>query len=56
MLKIYRRRLNDYYTTTILSKETDINKLNDLQDDLDREQVYDEQEVEKFFKLYYTKC
>lgn len=43
-----------YYTTTILSEETDINKLNDLQDDLDRAQVYDESDIEEFFTLYYS--
>ncbi|CEN93007.1 type I restriction endonuclease subunit R [Paraclostridium sordellii] len=43
-----------YYTTTILSEETDINKLNDLQDDLDRVQVYDEIDIEEFFTLYYS--
>lgn len=45
---------DDYYTTTILSEETDINKLNDLQDDLDRAQVYDESDIEEFFTLYYS--
>ena len=42
-----------FYTTTILSRETDANKLNDLQDDLDGAQVYDREEVERFFTLYY---
>lgn len=44
-----------YYTTTILSKETDVNKLNDLQDDLDKQQVYISNEIETFFKIYYLK-
>jgi type I restriction enzyme R subunit len=43
-----------YYTTTILSKETDVNKLNDLQDELEKLQVYSQDELEKFFKLYYS--
>lgn len=43
-----------YYTTTILSKETDVNKLNDLQEGLDDSQVYDEEIVETFFKDYYN--
>lgn len=43
-----------YYTTTVLSEETDINKLNDLQDDLDRAQVYDKSDIEEFFTLYYS--
>ena len=44
-----------YYTTTILSQETDVNKLNDLQDDLDNEQVYHPDDVEEFFTHYYAK-
>jgi len=44
----------DYYTTTILSEETDIDKLNDLQDDLDKTQIYINDDVERFFKLFYT--
>lgn len=43
-----------YYTTTILSQETDVNKLNDLQDELDKKQVYEEEDVDQFFKLYYS--
>ena len=44
-----------YYTTTILSRETDVNKLNDLQDDLDKEQLYHRDDVAEFFKHYYAK-
>ncbi len=44
-----------YYTTTILSRETDVNKLNDLQDDLDKEQIYHRDDVAEFFKHYYAK-
>ena len=43
-----------YYTTTILSEETDINKLNDLQEELDDYQIYEAEQVESFFKKYYT--
>lgn len=42
-----------YYTTTILSQETDINKLNDLQDELDSVQIYDEEVLIEYFKDYY---
>ncbi len=43
-----------FYTTTILARETDANKLNDLQDDLDATQVYGQDDVEKLFNLYYS--
>ena len=42
-----------FYTTTILSRETDVNKLHDLQDALDELQIYDEEQVEEFFNIYY---
>lgn len=42
-----------YYTTTILSNETDADKLNDLQDDLDAVQIYDEEIIKEFFEDYY---
>ncbi len=38
-----------YYTATILSEETNPNKLNNLQDDLDRYEVYLPEQVEQFF-------
>ncbi|WP_017416242.1 type I restriction endonuclease subunit R [Clostridium tunisiense] len=50
-----QKAFEPYYTTTILSKETDVNKLNDLQDDLDNIQVYSEEEVKEFFAIYYSK-
>ena len=44
----------DYYRTTILAEETDPNRLNDLQSDLDGAQVYGPEQVdslvEKFFE------
>lgn len=43
-----------YYTTTVLSEETDVNKLNDLEAELDGTQIYDKDEIEEFFILYYT--
>jgi type I restriction enzyme R subunit len=41
-----------YYRTTVLSDETDPNKLHDLKSDLDSFSVYDEQQVEAFVSLY----
>lgn len=43
-----------YYTTTILSEETDPNRLNDLQEALDEYQVYSEAEVKDFCMLYHS--
>lgn len=42
----------DYYRTTILSKETDPNKLHDLKAALDGAQVYTEAELDRFVELY----
>ena len=43
-----------YYTTTILSEETDPNRLNDLQEALADHQVYSEAEVKEFCRLYHN--
>jgi len=42
----------DYYRTTILSKETDPNKLHTLKSELDGYQVYSPEQVDEFVKLY----
>jgi type I restriction enzyme R subunit len=42
----------DYYRTTILSEETDPNKLHDLKADLDGRQVYNDTDIEQFVELY----
>ena len=42
----------DYYRTTILSEETDPNKLHDLRGVLDRYQVYTPAQVEALVRLY----
>ena len=42
----------DYYRTTILSEETDPNKLHDLKAELDGYQVYANAEIEQFVTLY----
>jgi type I restriction enzyme, R subunit len=41
-----------FYRTTILSGETDPNKLHDLQTALEAHQVYTEEQVEQLFKLF----
>ena len=41
-----------YYRTTILSRETDPNKLHDLKADLDQFQVYDERQIDELVQLY----
>jgi len=43
---------SDYYRTTVLSRETDPNKLHDLKGDLDRFQVYSWSAVEQFVDLF----
>jgi type I restriction enzyme R subunit len=42
----------DYYRTTILSEETDPNKLHDLKAALDRHQVYDAAQIDQLVELY----
>src|SRR2546421_7932283 len=42
----------DYYRTTVLSEETDPNKLHDLQASLDGHQVYTQQQVDDLAALY----
>ncbi len=46
------KAFSDYYRTTILSDETDPDRLHDLQADLDGAQVYSPEEVRAFVKLY----
>jgi type I restriction enzyme, R subunit len=42
----------DYYRTTILSEETDPNKLHDLKADIESYEVYDATQVDQFVELY----
>lgn len=49
---IIKAAFDRYYKTTILSGETDENKLNDLLDILDSIQVYTAEDVERFVELY----
>jgi type I restriction enzyme R subunit len=46
------KAFSDYYRTTILSEETDPNKLHDLKADLDARQVYAPQNVDELVNLY----
>src|SRR5436309_5253760 len=43
---------SDYYRTTILSEETDPNKLHDLKAALDGHQIYSQEQVDELVKLY----
>jgi len=45
-----------YFTSTILSEETDANKLNDLQEALDDMQVYSNEDVHNFTDLFFNKA
>lgn len=47
-----RASFEPYYRTTILSEETDPNKLHDLKADLDGYQVYDDAALDQLVKLY----
>jgi type I restriction enzyme, R subunit len=47
-----REGFADYYRTTVLSEETDPNKLHDLRAALDGEQVYAQEEIDAFVELY----
>ena len=43
---------SDYYQTTILSEETDPDKLHDLKADLDGYQIYNQNQIDDFVKRY----
>lgn len=47
-----KEAFDPFYKTTILSEETDLNRLNDLQDALDAYQVYSEEQVNEFMDLF----
>ena len=47
-----QKAFEDYYRTTLLSQETDPNKLHDLKMALDGYQVYEQQQVDDFVALY----
>lgn len=50
--EVIRKAFEPYYRTTILSQETDPNKLHDLKADLDGYQVYSWDQVEEFAAMY----
>lgn len=49
---VIQKAFSDYYRTTILSEETDPNKLHDLKSDLDGYQVYSPEQIDELVKLY----
>ena len=49
---VIKEAFDRYYKTTILSGETDVNKLNDLIDTMESIQVYNSADVSCFVKLY----
>lgn len=51
---IIQKAFEPYYRTTILSRETDPNKLHDLKSDIEGYQVYNQSNVENFVELYLT--
>ena len=46
------RAFSDYYRTTVLSEETDPNKLHDLKAALDNYQVYRDEQIDEFVRLF----
>jgi type I restriction enzyme, R subunit len=51
-LDTVQKAFADYYRTTILSEETDPNKLHDMKATLDSAQVYGQNQVEQFVELF----
>jgi len=47
-----REAFADYYRTTLLSEETDPNKLHDLKEALDTRQVYAQEQIDQIVTLY----
>jgi type I restriction enzyme R subunit len=50
--EVIEKSFADYYRTTILSKETDPNKLHTLKNELDQHQVYSPEQVDALVVLY----
>ncbi len=50
--EVIQESFEDYYRTTVLSDETDPNKLHDLKGGLDQVQVYSQQEIEDLVQKY----
>lgn len=51
-VEVIQKAFSDYYRTTILSEETDPNKLHDLKADLDGYQVYSLGQIDQLVELY----
>lgn len=51
-VEVIQKSFETYYRTTLLSEETDPNKLHDLKSDLDSYQVYGPSEVHSLVELY----
>ena len=51
-VNVIQKAFSDYYRTTILSEETDPNKLHDLKSDLDGYQVYSPEQIDGLVELY----
>lgn len=49
---IIKEAFDIYYKTTILSGETDVNKLNDLIDTMESIQVFTDEEIDSFIEIY----
>jgi len=49
---IIKEAFDRYYKTTVLSGETDVNKLNDLIDTMESIQVYTQEDIDHFVELY----
>ena len=51
-VEVIQKAFEPYYRTTILSQETDPNKLHDLKSDLDAAQVYSQQQIDDLVARY----
>jgi type I restriction enzyme R subunit len=49
-----KNAFDDFYTSTTLSRATDVNVLHEIKESLDSEGVYEWQEVEDFVQLYFS--
>jgi type I restriction enzyme R subunit len=50
--EVIKTAFENYYRTTILSEETDPNKLHDLKSDLDNAQIYNEEQIDSLVEKY----
>jgi type I restriction enzyme, R subunit len=52
--EVIQYAFSDYYRTTILSAETDPNKLHDLKSDLDKYQIYNQSQIDELVGYFLT--